>query len=156
MSYRDKHDSGQHNCTISSYYVQAIRTESRCNSALIRYYVLRVKRSSSTRDYEWTNRLVSYKANYNYIMKTSQYIVIIESLFRVCHLCNSYGPCNCIARANIPTLELHRRSEIIEEVFNIVNNVSQYFMRDFFEVKYLKYNMWNNRNACLNPYRTGS
>ena len=29
LSYRDKHDSGLHNCTISSYYVQAVRTESR-------------------------------------------------------------------------------------------------------------------------------
>ena len=27
--YRDKHDSGLHNCTISSYYAQAVRTESR-------------------------------------------------------------------------------------------------------------------------------
>ena len=27
--YRDKHDSGLHNCTISSYYVQTVRTESR-------------------------------------------------------------------------------------------------------------------------------
>ena len=26
---RDKHDLGLHNCTISSYYVQAVRTESR-------------------------------------------------------------------------------------------------------------------------------
>ena len=26
MSYRDKHDSGLHNSTISSYYVQAVRT----------------------------------------------------------------------------------------------------------------------------------
>ena len=29
MSYRDKHDSRLHNCTISSYYVQAVRTERR-------------------------------------------------------------------------------------------------------------------------------
>ena len=29
MSYWDKHDSGLHNCTISSYYVLAVRTESR-------------------------------------------------------------------------------------------------------------------------------
>ena len=31
MSYRGKHDSGLHNCTISSYYVQAARTESQYN-----------------------------------------------------------------------------------------------------------------------------
>ena len=29
MSYRDKNDSGLHNFTISSYHVQAVRTESR-------------------------------------------------------------------------------------------------------------------------------
>ena len=28
----DRHDSGLHNCTLSSYYVQAVRTENRSKS----------------------------------------------------------------------------------------------------------------------------
>ena len=58
MSYWDKHDSGLHNCTISSYYVKAVRTESRykCQfgSNLISN-LLYLKLSSSTRDNEFTH-----------------------------------------------------------------------------------------------------
>ena len=60
MSYRDKHDSGLQTCTISSYYVQAVRTESRyrrqfgSNSLLI---LLCLKLSSSTP--EWSHAVVA-------------------------------------------------------------------------------------------------
>ena len=35
-----------------------------------------------------------------------------------------------LARANLPTLELHRKRGILVEVFIYVNNISQYFMWD--------------------------
>ena len=37
-----------------------------------------------------------------------------------------------LARANLPTLELHRKREILVEVFKYVNNISPYFMWDLF------------------------
>ena len=33
-----------------------------------------------------------------------------------------------LARANLPTLDLHRKREILVEVFKSVNNISPYFM----------------------------
>ena len=59
-----------------------------------------------------------------------------------------------LARANLPTLELHRKREIIVEVFKSVNNISPYFMWDLFKVKYVNYNFQNNRNVCLNHCQT--
>ena len=44
---------------------------------------------------------------------------------------------NCIARANISPLELHRKREIIVEVFKIDNNILPRFKWELFEVKYL-------------------
>ena len=56
-----------------------------------------------------------------------------------------------LARANQPTLELHRKREIIVEVFKSVNKSSPYFMWDLFKVKY---NLPSNSNVCLNHCRT--
>ena len=59
-----------------------------------------------------------------------------------------------LACANLPTLELHRKREILVEVFKSVNNISPYFMWDLFKVKYVDYNLQNNRNVCLNHCQT--
>ena len=59
-----------------------------------------------------------------------------------------------LARANLPTLELHRKMEILVEVFTSVNNISSYFMWDLFKVKYVNYNLQNNKNMCLNHCQT--
>ncbi len=40
-----------------------------------------------------------------------------------------------LARVNLPTLELHRKTKILVEVFKSVNNISPYFMWDLFKVK---------------------
>ena len=37
-----------------------------------------------------------------------------------------------LARANLPTLELHRKREILVEVFKYVSNISPYFLWDLF------------------------
>ena len=48
---------GQQNCTISSYYVQTVRTESRYKRQFgYNSLLFRLKLFSSTRDREWTNR----------------------------------------------------------------------------------------------------
>ena len=40
-----------------------------------------------------------------------------------------------LARANLPTLQLHRKREILVEVFKSVNKMSPSFMWDLFKVK---------------------
>ena len=59
-----------------------------------------------------------------------------------------------LARANLPNWELHRKREILVEVFKSVNNISRYFMLDLFKVKDVNYNLQNNRNVCLNHCQT--
>ena len=59
-----------------------------------------------------------------------------------------------LALANLPTLKLHRKREIIVELFKSVNNTSAYFMCDLFNVKYVNYNLRNNRNVCLKHWQT--
>ena len=59
-----------------------------------------------------------------------------------------------LARANLPTLQLHRKREILVEVFKSVNEMSPYFMWDLFKVKDITYNLRSNRNVCLNHCRT--
>ena len=59
-----------------------------------------------------------------------------------------------LARANLPTLQLHRKREILVEVFKSVNKMSPSFMWDLFKVKYITYNLRSNRNVCLNHCRT--
>ena len=46
-----------------------------------------------------------------------------------------------LARANLPTLELHRKREILVEVFKSVKNISPSFMWDLYKVKYVNYNL---------------
>ena len=78
MSYRDKHDSGLHNCIISSYYIQAVRTESRyqCQFGSNSLLFHRLKLSSSTR--EWTNRLVHLKINKATIKNSSNVVLAVS------------------------------------------------------------------------------
>ena len=59
-----------------------------------------------------------------------------------------------LARANLPTLQLHRKREILVEVFKSVNKMSPSFMWDLFKVKDITYNLRSNRNVCLNHCRT--
>ena len=59
-----------------------------------------------------------------------------------------------LARVNLLTLELHRKREILVEVFKSVNNISPYFMWDLFKVKDVNYNLQNNRNMCINHCQT--
>ena len=59
-----------------------------------------------------------------------------------------------LARANFPTLELHRKREIIVEVFKSVNKILPCFMCDLFKVKHVKYNLRSNGTVCLNLCRT--
>ena len=65
---------------------------------------------------------------------------------------NSYT--ELLARANLPTLQLHRKREILVEVFKSVNKMSPSFMWDLFKVKDITYNLRSNRNVCLNHCRT--
>ena len=58
------------------------------------------------------------------------------------------------ARANLPTLELHRKRDILVEVFKSIYNISPYFMWDLFKVKYMNYNLRDIRNVCLNHCQT--
>ena len=59
-----------------------------------------------------------------------------------------------LARVNLPTLQLHRKREILVEVFKSVNKMSPSFMWDLFKVKDITYNLRSNRNVCLNHCRT--
>ena len=59
-----------------------------------------------------------------------------------------------LARANLPTLQLHRKREILVEVFKSVNKMSPSFMWDLFKVKDITYNLRSNRNVCFNHCRT--
>ena len=52
-----------------------------------------------------------------------------------------------LAHANLPTLELHRKREILLEGFKSVNNISPSFMCDLFKVKDMNYNLRKNRGA---------
>ena len=59
-----------------------------------------------------------------------------------------------LARANLPTWQLHRKREILVEVFKSVNKMSPSFMWDLFKVKDITYNLRSNINVCLNHCRT--
>ena len=59
-----------------------------------------------------------------------------------------------LARATLPTLEQHRKREILVEVFKSVNNISPSFMCDLFKVKEVNYNLQKNINVCLNHCQT--
>ena len=59
-----------------------------------------------------------------------------------------------LARANLPTLQLHRNREILVEVFKPDNKMSPSFIWDLFKVKYITYNLRSNINVCLNHCRT--
>ena len=59
-----------------------------------------------------------------------------------------------LARANLPTLQLHCKREILVEVFKSVNKMSPSFISDLFKVKDITYNLRSNRNVCLNHCRT--
>ena len=54
-----------------------------------------------------------------------------------------------LARSNLPTLLLHRKREILVEVFKSVNKMSPSCMWDLFKVKDITYNLRSNRNVCL-------
>ena len=60
--------------------------------------------------------------------------------------------------ANLPTLQIHRKREILVEVFKSVNKMSPSncpsFMWALFKVKDITYNLRSNRNVCLNHCRT--
>ena len=66
-------------------------------------------------------------------------------------ICNDFNTIyeELLARANLPTLELHRKREILVEVFKYVNNISPSFVWDLFKGKDVNYNLQNNRNVCL-------